>query len=65
MTDAEIAARVVEILKLLDLSDCADTLIKEPGLPGGISGGQLRRLEIATMLLRNPSVLLLGTEYCS
>ncbi|RKO86428.1 hypothetical protein BDK51DRAFT_43588 [Blyttiomyces helicus] len=57
-TQAEKARRVNQILKMLNLSVCADVVIQRPEEnKGGISGGQLRRLSIAIALLGKPSVL--------
>lgn len=48
-----IYAQVLELLEILGLSHCYDTLC------GKLSGGQKKRLDIALELLSNPSVLFL------
>jgi ABC-2 type transport system ATP-binding protein len=49
----EIENRITEVLKLVELSDKADTIVKK------YSGGMKRRLEIARGLLHRPKVLFL------
>ena len=49
----EIGNRITEVLKLVELSDKADTIVKK------YSGGMKRRLEIARGLLHHPKVLFL------
>ncbi|KAF0972059.1 hypothetical protein FDP41_009755 [Naegleria fowleri] len=56
---AEKMAKVDHVLQLLKLDVCADTLIGEPGLTKGISGGERKRLSIAIALLTNPPILIL------
>ncbi|KAG2383488.1 hypothetical protein C9374_004159 [Naegleria lovaniensis] len=56
---AEKMAKVDQILQLLKLDVCADTLVGEPGLTKGISGGERKRLGIAIALLTNPPILIL------
>ena len=53
--------RVDELLKELDLTGAADTMIGSPTNPdqGGISGGERRRLCIAMELMNNPPLLFL------
>lgn len=48
--------RAEEVLLLLGLSTCADTLVGGP-LVKGISGGEKRRLSLAVQLLSDPAVL--------
>ncbi|GBG85709.1 hypothetical protein CBR_g40438 [Chara braunii] len=50
--------RVEQIIEEVGLGSCADTIFGGPNLPG-LSGGQKRRLSIATELLTLPSVILL------
>jgi ABC-2 type transport system ATP-binding protein len=50
---SEIENRITEVLKLVELSDKADTIVKK------YSGGMKRRLEIARGLLHHPKVLFL------
>ncbi|KAG8839536.1 hypothetical protein FRC18_010315 [Serendipita sp. 400] len=50
-------ARVEEVLGMLGLEDCADTLVGGPLLKG-ISGGEKRRLSLAIEMLNDPSVLI-------
>ncbi|BGP27054.1 ATP-binding cassette transporter snq2 [Rhodotorula toruloides] len=49
-------ARAEEVLRLLGLATCADTLVGGP-LVKGISGGEKRRLSLAVQLLSDPAVL--------
>ncbi|GBG30839.1 ABC transporter G family member 22 [Hondaea fermentalgiana] len=53
--------RVWQVIRLLELSECADTICGDGGVSveGGISGGQRRRVSVATQLLKLPAVLLL------
>ena len=53
MSQAEGAARAIELLKLVDLVDDADRRIK------GYSGGMRRRLDLASALVHEPEVLFL------
>jgi ABC-type multidrug transport system ATPase subunit len=48
--------RVEEVIKLLGLGDCADYLIGNDNVKG-ISGGEKRRVSIATRLLTDPKIL--------
>ncbi|KAG8836185.1 hypothetical protein FRC17_009528 [Serendipita sp. 399] len=50
-------ARAEEVLKMLGLEDCADTLVGGPLLKG-ISGGEKRRLSLAVEMLNDPAVLI-------
>ncbi|KAH9253890.1 hypothetical protein BASA81_008014 [Batrachochytrium salamandrivorans] len=53
--------RVQQVIELLELDACADTICGDGGvkIEGGISGGQRRRVSVATQLLRLPACLLL------
>lgn len=53
--------RVWQVMRLLELRECADTICGDGGVTveGGISGGQRRRVSVATQLLKMPAVLLL------
>ena len=49
--------RVEEVIQELGLSKCSDTQIGVPGKFKGISGGQMKRLAIASEVLTNPALL--------
>ncbi|KAJ3334956.1 hypothetical protein HDU93_006991 [Gonapodya sp. JEL0774] len=51
-------SRINEILQLLRLLDCANTVVGDENIKG-VSGGERRRLSIALTLLADPSVLIL------
>jgi ABC-type multidrug transport system ATPase subunit len=53
--------RVWQVLKIMDLDKAADTICGDGGIAveGGISGGQRRRVSVATQLLRLPAALIL------
>jgi len=53
--------RVEQVIRLLELDSCADTICGDGGVKveGGISGGQRRRVSVATQLLSMPAALLL------
>ncbi|CAG2122097.1 unnamed protein product, partial [Medioppia subpectinata] len=51
--------RVDEVLRDLGLQKCADTRIGAPDEETGISGGERKRLAVASELLTNPSILFL------
>jgi ABC-2 type transport system ATP-binding protein len=53
LSTGEAAARAVDLLKLVELEDAADRLIK------GYSGGMKRRLDLASALVHRPDVLFL------
>ena len=56
-----VSRKVHDMLTMMNLNECAHVLITDPSAgKQGISGGQLRRLAIATVLLRTPSILILG-----
>jgi ABC-type multidrug transport system ATPase subunit len=52
------AALVDALLADLDLTRCAHTFVGKPAEPGGISGGERRRLTLAMELTFNPPLLL-------
>ncbi|EQC27530.1 hypothetical protein SDRG_14590 [Saprolegnia diclina VS20] len=54
--DANHAARVADVLALMGLSDCQDCYIGNAATRG-ISGGERKRLSLASELLTNPSIL--------
>ncbi|CAG9467781.1 unnamed protein product [Pedinophyceae sp. YPF-701] len=58
LTKEGAAARAEELLGRFGLLGCADTPVGEDGSPGGISGGQRRRLSLLTDLLTRPRFLL-------
>ena len=47
---------VEEVLRLLRLQGCADTLVGDPE-SGGVSGGERKRINIGVELVTNPSIL--------
>ncbi|KXS19595.1 hypothetical protein M427DRAFT_41906 [Gonapodya prolifera JEL478] len=51
-------SRINNILQLLRLLDCANTVVGDENIKG-VSGGERRRLSIALTLLADPSVLIL------
>jgi ABC-type multidrug transport system ATPase subunit len=55
---AAIASRVDDVLRLLELTDCADTPVGSD-VVRGISGGQRKRLTVAEAVLALPRILLL------
>jgi len=61
MPDAKKLRRVQQVIELLELDSCAETICGDGGIKieGGISGGQRRRVSVATQLLRLPACLLL------
>jgi len=61
MSDETKLRRVWQVIKLLELESCADTICGDGGVlvEGGISGGQRRRVSVATQLLKMPAALLL------
>lgn len=57
-TAAQRRVRVAEVMMELSLESCANTRIGEPGGAKGLSGGELKRLSVATALLSNPALML-------
>lgn len=47
---------VEEVLRLLRLQGCADTIVGDPE-SGGVSGGERKRINIGVELVTNPSIL--------
>jgi len=58
MTKAEKLQQVENVIQLLHLTKCADTIIGNERVRG-ISGGERKRVSIAAELLTDPSVILL------
>ena len=52
-------ARVQQVIELLHLGGCADTLIGSALTKGGISGGEKKRVAIGMELITNPPILFL------
>ena len=42
---------------MLGLRKCADTVIGDPGLERGISGGERKRVSVACEVLMDPSII--------
>mmetsp|Transcript_5117 Transcript_5117/g.15304 ORF Transcript_5117/g.15304 Transcript_5117/m.15304 type:complete len:565 (-) Transcript_5117:114-1808(-) len=59
MTRTEKDARVTEVLKKLNLTKTANTMIGDGLFKKGISGGERKRVSIANELLIDPAVILL------
>lgn len=51
--------RVNQVIDLLHLNNCADTMIGSALAKGGISGGEKKRVAIGMELITNPSLLFL------
>jgi ABC-type multidrug transport system ATPase subunit len=58
MTKSQKLARAEEVLSLLGLKHCADTLVGSEFVKG-ISGGERRRVSIAIQILTDPKILML------
>jgi ABC-type multidrug transport system ATPase subunit len=56
---AEKVTRVEQVIQLLHLDNCADTIIGSALTKGGISGGERKRVAIGMELITNPSILFL------
>ncbi|ODM89457.1 Protein white, partial [Orchesella cincta] len=50
--------RVEEVIKEMGLTSCADTVIGIPGRLKGLSGGQQKRLSVASEVLTDPQLLI-------
>eukprot|EP00742_Colponemidia_sp_Colp-10_P006531 GILJ01007000.1.p1 GENE.GILJ01007000.1~~GILJ01007000.1.p1 ORF type:complete len:695 (+),score=93.73 GILJ01007000.1:76-2160(+) len=59
MTPAQRHDRVEEVLQLLNIAHCADTVVGTPGVVKGLSGGERKRVNIALSFLKSPSVIFL------
>ena len=51
--------RVEQVIEILHLDRCKDTVIGTAGQHGGVSGGERKRCSIAMELITNPSVIFL------
>ena len=51
--------RVEQVIDLLHLNNCADTIIGSALAKGGISGGEKKRVAIGMELITNPAILFL------
>merc|ERR1712159_75153 len=58
-TEEEKNEAIEGAIKTLGLSKCADTWIGEPAIMRGISGGERKRLSIASEILNDPSLIFL------
>lgn len=56
-TAARRTDRIEEVVKIMGLQTCFKTLIGDPGLTKTISGGEMKRLSIATELLVDPPII--------
>lgn len=56
-TSARQHDRIEEVVKIMGLQKCVDTLIGTPGLSKTISGGEMKRLSIATEILLDPPII--------
>mmetsp|Transcript_94503 Transcript_94503/g.137985 ORF Transcript_94503/g.137985 Transcript_94503/m.137985 type:complete len:623 (+) Transcript_94503:57-1925(+) len=59
MSLAHKTLRVQQVIELLHLTNCADTVIGSALAKGGISGGEKKRTAIGMELITNPSILFL------
>ena len=59
LSQSEIKARVDEVVDELGLKKCRHSVIGLGGIKKGISGGEAKRLMVASVLLDNPSILFL------
>jgi len=49
--------RIEEVVRMMGLQKCIDTVIGTPGLTKTISGGEMKRLSIATEILVDPPII--------
>uniref|UniRef100_A0A914YIE6 ABC transporter domain-containing protein n=1 Tax=Panagrolaimus superbus TaxID=310955 RepID=A0A914YIE6_9BILA len=59
LSKASINERLTEIMDELGLTKCKDSIIGLSGVKKGISGGEAKRLMVASVLLDNPSIIFL------
>ncbi|KAE9553739.1 hypothetical protein FO519_003049 [Halicephalobus sp. NKZ332] len=59
LSKSEMKARVDEVVDELGLKKCRHSVIGLSGITKGISGGEAKRLMVASVLLDNPSILFL------
>ena len=59
MSLTEKLERVEQVIEILHLDRCKDTIIGTAGQHGGVSGGERKRCSIAMELITNPSVIFL------
>ena len=56
-TSARQRDRIEEVIKVMGLRKCINTIIGTPGINKTISGGEMKRLSIATEILLNPLII--------
>jgi ABC-type multidrug transport system ATPase subunit len=61
MSDEEKLARVADVIAMLGLTKCIDTIIGD-AFNKGVSGGEKRRVSMALELIKSPSVLFLDGQ---
>eukprot|EP00758_Cryptobia_borreli_P012228 Tbor_TRINITY_DN5728_c0_g2::TRINITY_DN5728_c0_g2_i1::g.20010::m.20010 len=59
LSDYDATALTDEVLEVLSLKKCADTVIGVPGHIKGISGGEKKRVNIGCELITNPYIMIL------
>nr|XP_002129437.4 ABC transporter ATP-binding protein/permease wht-1-like isoform X1 [Ciona intestinalis] len=57
ISDKNKSARVQEVIHQMCLNRCENTMIGKPGITKTISGGEMKRLSLASELLTNPSIM--------
>eukprot|EP01101_Sappina_pedata_P003338 TRINITY_DN1357_c0_g1_i3.p1 TRINITY_DN1357_c0_g1~~TRINITY_DN1357_c0_g1_i3.p1 ORF type:complete len:702 (-),score=226.60 TRINITY_DN1357_c0_g1_i3:37-2013(-) len=57
MSSAKKHARVMEVVDELSLSRALPTSIGTPGIPGGVSGGERKRVSIGVEIIHDPNVI--------